>query len=147
MLNDGHETALLPSISMSCQQHWRSAVSLSVLFLQLSLRSLNNLDERFHHSYFLYLLTSLEHFVTVEMYIIPLVLLIAALLLKVGKSGDHLGQRAGATTRLGLNVLLCCNYLSLPILCPQCRRQGCGANCSQWRLVQAIQHKQWIVQL
>jgi hypothetical protein len=51
--------------------------------LQLSVRSLNNLDERFHHSYFLYLLTSLANFVTVEMYIIPLVLLISALLLKV----------------------------------------------------------------
>ena len=52
--------------------------------MQLIVRSLNNLDERFHHSYFLYLLTSLEGFVTVEMYIIPLVALIAAIVLKVG---------------------------------------------------------------
>ncbi|GFH16200.1 uncharacterized protein HaLaN_12575, partial [Haematococcus lacustris] len=54
-------------------------------FLELCLRSLNNLDERFHHSYFLYAITSLTGFVTVEHYILPLVLLIAALLMKVGK--------------------------------------------------------------
>jgi hypothetical protein len=52
--------------------------------MQVIFRSLNNLDERFNHAYFLYLLTSPQHFVTVEVYIVPLVALIAVLLLKVG---------------------------------------------------------------
>jgi len=52
-------------------------------------RSLNNLDERFHHSYFLYLLTGPESFVTVEIYIVPLVALIAALMVKVCASALH----------------------------------------------------------
>uniref|UniRef100_A0A7S3VNA7 Uncharacterized protein n=1 Tax=Dunaliella tertiolecta TaxID=3047 RepID=A0A7S3VNA7_DUNTE len=52
-------------------------------YLEAMLRSLNNLDERFHHSYFLYLLTSPDTFVTVEVYIVPLVALIAALMVKV----------------------------------------------------------------
>jgi hypothetical protein len=45
-------------------------------FLELVFRSLNNLSERMHHSYFLYLLTSSSTFITVEFYIIPVVLLI-----------------------------------------------------------------------
>ncbi len=51
--------------------------------LQLVLRSFNNLNERFHHSFFLYLLTDTQHFVTVENYIVTLVLLILVLILKV----------------------------------------------------------------
>lgn len=53
------------------------------VWLQTVVRCLNNLDERFHHSYFLYLLTGPNTFVTVEVYIVPLVALIAALLVKV----------------------------------------------------------------
>lgn len=49
------------------------------------LRCLNNLDERFHHSFFLYLMTAADRFVPVELYIIPLVALIGVLVLKVGR--------------------------------------------------------------
>lgn len=52
--------------------------------LQLALRAFNNLEERFHHSFFLYLLTSATTFVTVENYVAPLAALILLLLLKVG---------------------------------------------------------------
>ena len=51
--------------------------------LENAMRSCSVLIERFHHSYFLYLLTGPQHFVTVERYIVPLVLLIGALVVQV----------------------------------------------------------------
>lgn len=45
-------------------------------YLELVFRSLNQLSERMHHSFFLYLPTGPSTFVTVEYYIIPVVLLI-----------------------------------------------------------------------
>ena len=51
--------------------------------LELALRSLNGLLERFHHSYTLYLLASSDRFVTVEAYIAPLACLILILALQV----------------------------------------------------------------
>ena len=45
--------------------------------------SLNNLIERFHHSYFLYLQTGQDTFVTVEMYIISVVAFLLGLVLQV----------------------------------------------------------------
>jgi hypothetical protein len=51
--------------------------------LELVLRSCNVLIERFHHSLFLYVLTGLDKYVSVERYIGPLVALIAVLLLQV----------------------------------------------------------------
>ena len=50
----------------------------------LTCRSLNNLVERFHHSYFLYLQTGEGTFVTVEMYIISVVAFLLGLVLQVG---------------------------------------------------------------
>ena len=52
--------------------------------LPLPPRSLNNLVERFHHSYFLYLQTGPVTFVTVEMYIISVVAFLLGLVLQVG---------------------------------------------------------------
>lgn len=46
-----------------------------------TLRSCNNLLERLHHSYFMYLQPSTTKFTTVEAYVVPPLLLIAALLL------------------------------------------------------------------
>ena len=45
------------------------------------IRSCNNLLERLHHSYFMYLQPSTTHFITVEAYVVPPLLLIVALLL------------------------------------------------------------------
>lgn len=54
----------------------RAAASLESIF-----RSCNNLLERLHHSYFMYLQPSTEEFITVDVYVVPPVLLIAALIL------------------------------------------------------------------
>jgi hypothetical protein len=51
--------------------------------VELLLRSCSVLVERFHHSLFLYVLTDLEHYVSVERYIVPLVALICVLALQV----------------------------------------------------------------
>jgi hypothetical protein len=51
--------------------------------VELLLRSCSVLIERFHHSLFLYVLTDLEHYVSVERYIVPLVALICVLALQV----------------------------------------------------------------
>lgn len=52
--------------------------------LELTLRSCSVLIERFHHSLFLYVLTGLDHYVSVERYIGPLVALITVLVVQVG---------------------------------------------------------------
>eukprot|EP01023_Acetabularia_acetabulum_P011353 TRINITY_DN15212_c0_g1_i4.p5 TRINITY_DN15212_c0_g1~~TRINITY_DN15212_c0_g1_i4.p5 ORF type:complete len:171 (-),score=10.77 TRINITY_DN15212_c0_g1_i4:584-1096(-) len=41
-------------------------------------RSLNSLLERLHHSYYLYLLTASDRFISVDMYCVPIILLLAA---------------------------------------------------------------------
>lgn len=51
--------------------------------LELTLRSCSVLIERFHHSLFLYVLTGLDHYVSVERYIGPLVALIVVVVLQV----------------------------------------------------------------
>jgi hypothetical protein len=50
--------------------------------LELSLRSCNVLIEKFHHSLFLYLQSSPERYVSIDMYVIAPVALLAALLLQ-----------------------------------------------------------------
>jgi glycosylphosphatidylinositol transamidase len=59
--------------------------------LENAIRSCSVLIERFHHSYFLYLLTGPHHFVTVERYIVPLVLLIGAMVVQVRCAAVWLG--------------------------------------------------------
>lgn len=54
--------------------------------LELTLRSCSVLIERFHHSLFLYVLTGLDHYVSVERYIGPLVALIIVLAVQVRAS-------------------------------------------------------------
>ncbi|KAF6257683.1 hypothetical protein COO60DRAFT_1701734 [Scenedesmus sp. NREL 46B-D3] len=54
--------------------------------VELLLRSCSGLVERFHHSLFLYVLTDLEHYVSVERYIVPLVALICVLALQVWRA-------------------------------------------------------------
>ncbi|WIA12567.1 hypothetical protein OEZ85_006228 [Tetradesmus obliquus] len=51
--------------------------------VELLLRSCSGLVERFHHSLFLYVLTDLEHYVSVERYIGPLAALVCVLALQV----------------------------------------------------------------
>ena len=51
--------------------------------LELTVRSLNNLLERLHHSTTLYLLLSLDWHVSIQVYMIPAGLLVAATLLQV----------------------------------------------------------------
>ena len=51
--------------------------------LELTWRSLNGLLERFHHSYFLYLLVSPDAFVTVEAYLAPVICFLLALAVQV----------------------------------------------------------------
>lgn len=51
--------------------------------LELTYRSLNGLLERFHHSYFLYVLLSPDRFLTVEVYLVPVVAMLVALALQV----------------------------------------------------------------
>ena len=53
--------------------------------MEASLRSCSVLIERFHHSLFLYVLTDLNSYVSVERYIVPLVVLICVLVLQVGE--------------------------------------------------------------
>ncbi|GLC39007.1 Glycosylphosphatidylinositol anchor attachment 1 protein [Pleodorina starrii] len=68
------------------QQHLQQrALSLSYC-LELTLRSLNNLVERVHHSPFLYVLTDTDRFVSVERYVAPAVALTAALQLQAAWS-------------------------------------------------------------
>jgi hypothetical protein len=55
--------------------------------LEASLRSCSVLIERFHHSLFLYVLTELNSYVSVERYIGPLVALICVLVLQVRWGG------------------------------------------------------------
>ncbi|GAX79694.1 hypothetical protein CEUSTIGMA_g7135.t1 [Chlamydomonas eustigma] len=55
-------------------------------YLELIVRSFSNLSERFHHSYFLYLQTGPDTFVTVEMYIIPVVVFLLGLVLQAAAS-------------------------------------------------------------
>jgi Gaa1-like, GPI transamidase component len=68
--------------------------------LELALRSCSGLVERFHHSLFLYALTGPDSYVSVERYICPVVLLIAALALRGaallgGGTGGAAGGAAG----------------------------------------------------
>ncbi len=51
--------------------------------LELSVRSCNALIEKFHHSFFLYLQSGTESFVTIEQYITPLAAMVLSLLLQV----------------------------------------------------------------
>jgi len=51
--------------------------------LELTYRSLSGLLERFHHSYFLYILLSPDRFATVEVYLVPVVCFLLALALQV----------------------------------------------------------------
>ena len=51
--------------------------------LELTVRSLNNLLERLHHSTTLYLLLSLDWHVSIQVYMFPAGLLVAATLLQV----------------------------------------------------------------
>jgi hypothetical protein len=51
--------------------------------MEASLRSCSGLIERFHHSLFLYVLTGLDNYVSVERYIGPLVAFICVLVLQV----------------------------------------------------------------
>lgn len=68
--------------------------------LEASLRSCSVLIERFHHSLFLYVLTGLNVYVSVERYIGPLVALICVLVLQVrgvlGGEGVERGAVRGA---------------------------------------------------
>lgn len=59
--------------------------------VELLLRSCSGLVERFHHSLFLYVLTDLEHYVSVERYIGPLAALVCVLALQVAGDGRRLG--------------------------------------------------------
>jgi len=101
------------------------------------LRSLNNLDERFHHSYFLYLLTGPEAFVTVEVYIVPLVALIGVLMLKVGgrQGGGEAALRQGmpGASRAAWGPPGCCAHGGTGALLPQ--SGGCCGACSLKALV------------
>lgn len=81
--------------------------------LEATLRSCSVLVERFHHSYFLYILTDELHFVTVERYIVPVVLLIGALLLQV--SGAMLPPPQGQSLQT----------MAMAMLLPNAN-QGCG---------------------
>jgi len=63
--------------------------------MEVSLRSCSVLIERFHHSLFLYVLTGLNSYVSVERYIGPLVALICVLVLQVRRGGClYRGARA-----------------------------------------------------
>ncbi|MEW5301775.1 MAG: hypothetical protein WDW36_004613 [Sanguina aurantia] len=77
-------------------QDLQTAIPHLVDTLELVIRSLNNLVERVHHSFSLYLQTDIAHFVPVEVYIILPVALVAALLLQ------HHKQLSAATAALEL---------------------------------------------
>lgn len=59
-----------------------SATKLAVV-LELVVRSLNNLLERFHHSTVFYLLLSPDWHISFQAYIVPPILLVAILVLQV----------------------------------------------------------------
>ena len=70
--------------------------------LELTWRSLNALLERLHHSYFLYVPLSPDRFVTVEMYLVPAILLLLALALQVRGTHDVLNiQHTACNTACG----------------------------------------------
>eukprot|EP00201_Polytomella_parva_P024603 CAMPEP_0175045882 /NCGR_PEP_ID=MMETSP0052_2-20121109/4705_1 /TAXON_ID=51329 ORGANISM="Polytomella parva, Strain SAG 63-3" /NCGR_SAMPLE_ID=MMETSP0052_2 /ASSEMBLY_ACC=CAM_ASM_000194 /LENGTH=475 /DNA_ID=CAMNT_0016309533 /DNA_START=449 /DNA_END=1874 /DNA_ORIENTATION=+ len=61
--------------------------------LELAFRSLNNLVERFHHSFFLYLLSDEYNFVSIERYIEPAVFCIIALVVQAyGEFHSHMRE-------------------------------------------------------
>jgi hypothetical protein len=74
--------------------------------LEASLRSCSVLIERFHHSLFLYVLTGLNAYVSVERYIGPLVALICVLALQVwwARGGEFWGREWGVLGGRGLKV-------------------------------------------
>lgn len=51
--------------------------------IELMLRSCNSLLERLHHSYFYYLITNAHEFVTVEIFLIPVLMMLLSLSLSV----------------------------------------------------------------
>lgn len=71
--------------------------------LELTWRSLNALLERLHHSYFLYVPLSPDRFVTVEIYLVPAILLLLALALQVRGAHDVLDiqHKVDFSQRLG----------------------------------------------
>ncbi|GMH43469.1 hypothetical protein BSKO_11391 [Bryopsis sp. KO-2023] len=62
--------------------------------IELMFRACNSLLEKLHHSYFYYVLINTDQFITIEFYIIPVVLMLAAMTLKaaVTKSSDEQHQ-------------------------------------------------------
>lgn len=83
--------------------HWDMPSRLNGIIesTELSLRSLNNMIERFHHSFFMYVLPSLDSFVSIERYIVPVAALIAVVALQAAASSAALSNAVGDVTIAG----------------------------------------------
>jgi glycosylphosphatidylinositol transamidase len=53
------------------------------------LRSLNNLLEKFHHSFWFYIMADADRYINIAIYIGPAILLIAPLIVKVFKNDSR----------------------------------------------------------
>ena len=84
---------LTPTLTLGQLQESDAATLKLAEYLELVYRSFNNLSERMHHSYFLYLLTGPSTFVTVEFYIIPVILLILIPAAQVAASALELNSK------------------------------------------------------
>ncbi|CAD7698383.1 unnamed protein product [Ostreobium quekettii] len=90
--------------------------------LELIFRSCNNLQEKLHHSYFMYLLVSTDRFLTIDLYMAPVALFVLAMFLRAGclKAQAASGAQApnwGSAFSLSSQVYCGSAALSLALAC------------------------------
>ena len=109
---DGNVDAITMRFRLRPDEHPIHATVDAARAVERVVRSLSNLDEQLHHSYFLYILLSPKSFVSVEEYLWPLVLLCAPLALSALATAraravrDGFAQAWSATFAVGVALTL-----------------------------------------
>ncbi|KAL9256949.1 Glycosylphosphatidylinositol anchor attachment 1 protein-like protein [Drosera capensis] len=96
---DAVTLVISPKVSVNSNAKQREFLSRSGRLVEGVVRSVNNLLEKFHQSFFLYLLTGPSKFVSVGVYMIPFALLIAPLPLMAASLYAN-GNKPGASSNL-----------------------------------------------
>lgn len=80
--------------------------------IELFFRSCNNLLERLHHSYFYYLMTNSNEFISILTFFVPVYMQIAATALKVRKNSSLYKQKGPPNATFTRQAMHCFNSAS-----------------------------------